>query len=299
MVSPNEPILPSSAVLQLLDEAHEQGFRAFLSSIGHDGNAISCRYEASRAASALNDIVNGRTGSEGYRDPYIAAQYLVDYHLGHCILAYWTFQSHFRNRVPDPLYICDVGSGTGAVRVGLALALSELSKRPQVSFDAVEPSSAFRDAGNFFWAAFRTAVRFSDFDYREFPDIDAVPALSGSAEAAWRVLTAFHLSLPYQGEWSSAGNAAQRSIQVALQKVSPNVEFYTCHSDKVGNLRRAIGVGRTPRLDSVAPSERTTELTSDFYSRCVNELGFRLGWSRRHAYRFAVHRKCRVLSYTS
>ena len=299
MVSLNEPVLPSSVVLQLLDEAHEQGFRAFLSSIGHDGNAIACRNEASRAASALSGIVNGRTGSEGYRDPYIAAQYLVDYHLGHCILAYWTFQSHFRNRVPDPLYICDVGAGTGAVRVGLALALSESSQRPKVSFDAVEPSSAFRDAGNFFWAAFRTAVSFSDFDYREFPDINAVPALSGSAEAAWRVLTAFHLSLPYQGEWSSAGDAAQRSIQVALQKVSPNVEFYTCHSNKVGNLRKAIGVGRASRVDSVAPSNRSTELVSGFYSRCVNELGFRPIWSQRPAYRFTVHRGCRVLSYTS
>ena len=299
MVSLNEPDLPGIDVLQLLDEAHEQGFRAFLSSIGHDGNAISCRNEASRAARALNGIVKGRTGSEGYRDPYIAAQYLVDYHLGHCILAYWTFQSHFRNRVPDPLYICDVGAGTGAVRVGLALALSELSKRPKVSFDAVEPSSAFLDAGNFFWAAFRTAVSFSDFDYREFPDINAVPALSGSAEAAWRVLTAFHLSLPYQGEWSSAGDAAQRSIQVALQKVSPNVEFYTCHSNKVGNLRKAIGVGRALRVDSVAPSNRSTELVSGFYSRCVNELGFRPIWPQRPAYRFTVHRGCRVLSYTS
>lgn len=299
MVSFNQKVLPGFDVLQHLDKAHEQGFRAFLSSVGHDINDPLCRNKARLAAPNLDGIVRGRSGGQDYQDPYIAAQYLVDYHLGHCILAYWTFQSHFRNRVPDPLYVCDVGAGTEAVRVGLALALSELSERPQVSFDAVEPSSVVRDAGNFFWAAFQTAVDFSDFDYREFSDVNAVPALSDSREAAWRVLTAFHLSLPYEGEWGSVGEAAQRSIRVALQKVSPDAEFYTCHSNKVGNLKRAIGAARASRVDSVAPSNRTTELVSGFYSQCVNELGFRPRWSQRPAYRFTVHRGCHVLSYSS
>ena len=134
-----------------------------------------------------------------YSDPYVAAAYLVKYHLSHCIMAYWAFGLLFdRVGVSNALYVCDVGAGTGAARVGLALALSERSESlSAIHFDAVEPSAAMRDAGSFFWKALPRSVKahVPRCGYREG---DAVPEqLPDIRDDALRVVTAFHLSLPW------------------------------------------------------------------------------------------------------
>ena len=85
--------LPSHEKLRALDQAHEQGFRAFLSDIGHDGRNVGHRHWASNALVALMNGVQGQGPDVDYDDPYTAAAYLVKYHLRHCILAYWAFRN--------------------------------------------------------------------------------------------------------------------------------------------------------------------------------------------------------------
>ena len=64
----------------------------------------------------------------------MAAAYLDTYHLPHCMMAYWAFKHLFGHvGVPNALYICDVGTGTGAARVGLALALLESKEHREKS----------------------------------------------------------------------------------------------------------------------------------------------------------------------
>ena len=121
--------LPDSDVLRALDEAHERGFRGYLSDIGHNKWNERHRRRASDALVELEDGLSGRgAGSRITAIHYTAAAYVVKYHLSHCILAYWAFKDLFsRYSVPRSLYVCDVGAGTSAGMIGLAIALSETS----------------------------------------------------------------------------------------------------------------------------------------------------------------------------
>ena len=152
--------LPDAYLLRALDKAHEQGFRDFLRDIRHDERCQADRKRAADAMMNLEKVVKGKSvPASDYDNSYLAAAYLVKYHLSHCVLASWAFKSIFEQvGVPNTLYVCDVGAGTGAGRVGLALALSKCSKQPAIYFDAYEPAQAMRSAGTFFWRAFQNLV---------------------------------------------------------------------------------------------------------------------------------------------
>lgn len=191
------PLRPDHSTLQALDAAHEQGFRAFLSNIGHDKRSATHRNLASDALITLRGGLQGRELDPDYNDPYIAAAYMVSYHLSHCALSYWCFKTLFaRLDVPDTLYVCDVGAGTGAGRVGLSLALNEHQNDVKVYFDAYEPSAEMLRAGNRFGEAFQgTGITKPIAGYRESHTGPAV--LPELPDGTLRVVTAFHLSLPY------------------------------------------------------------------------------------------------------
>ena len=232
----------SRSFLDQLDDAHLKGFGHFLALIKH--NPKSPRH-VTKAFHALAGLREGLKKSivPDYADPYVAAAYMVSYHLQHCVLAYWSFKTLFKRAgIPDSLYVCDVGAGTGAGRVGLALALDEQHKSPMVHFDACEPADAMLSAGSAFWRSLLVplASHVPDNQYREFSSLpDEAPSVP---EGTWRTVTAFHLALPYNSEIqrSTANDFdSRRSIQQALNVVSPDVGMFTCHKDKDEALRQA------------------------------------------------------------
>ena len=86
MVDITTPLLPSDDALRALDAAQEQGFRAFLSDIGHNAHSSQHRNRASRAVPELESSLR-RNAVPDYNDPYVVAAYMVRYHLEHCVLA--------------------------------------------------------------------------------------------------------------------------------------------------------------------------------------------------------------------
>ena len=277
MIDFNAPLLPSRSALQALDAAHERGFRAFLSDIGHNARLPQHRGRASRAVPGLESSLK-RSVVPDYNEPYAVAAYMVSYHLEHCILAYWAFKKLFSNTgFPDTLYVCDVGAGTGAGRVGLLLALNEHQNDTEVYFDAYEPSTEMLRAGNRFWEAFRSIlISNSRLKYRESYTYPAVlPELPADA---LRIVTAFHLSLPYNNSGSPIDNSARESVHSTLDRVSPDAGLFTCHQDK--DVILMIIVDSFSRWDSKSsvdfdiPDGPYVKNKSRFYTHSAVDFGF-------------------------
>ena len=201
-----------------LDIPHTRGFISFLSQIKHDSECVENRSQASKALSSLiRDLSRGDIPD--YNNHYIAASYIVQYHLSHCVLAYRAFKKFFDIvDFPDALYVCDVGAGTGAGRVGLALALSECPELPTVYFDACEPSSAMLSAGSCFWSSLPNSLtsRVPDCAYR--PRTTLPSDMPANLHGALRIVTAFHISLPYDsaGYWNDVDQSAQHTTLYIL-----------------------------------------------------------------------------------
>ena len=271
--------LPSQDVLCGLDQAHEQGFQSFLGAIRHDKRIPEHRRRASTKLAELIDDLSGE--GVDYREPLVAASYLVGYHLRHCMMAYWAFRLLF-NRVgfPNSLYVCDIGTGTGAARVGLALALSRRKRTfPTIQFSAVEPSAVMSRAGHAFWKALPPEIAASvgppDCDYRLFLAAPKQLPTVATDDDVLRVVTAFHLSLPYEnGRQENDVEAARSSIQSVLDLIGvyPYVGLFTANAKKIGSLKQAVG-----EYDCEFPiPRRLTGATgpSQFYTECASAAGF-------------------------
>ena len=270
---------PGVDVLHGLDKAHEQGFRRFLRDIGHNKRNPAHRCRASDALATLIKGVSGKGPSPNYYDLYVAAAYLVGYHLRHCMMAYWSFRLLFdRVGVPNSLYVCDIGAGTGAARVGLALALSRRKKTsPTIYFSAVEPSAVMSRAGNAFWKAvppeISAPVAPPGCDYRLYLAAPKLLPAMATHDDVLRVVTAFHLSLPYGDPCGNVGDA-KSSIQSALRLVAdhPYVGLFTANSKKVGSLKQVVG-----DYDCKFPIPRRLAGESGaslFYNVCARDAGF-------------------------
>ena len=271
-----------------LDDAHERGFRAFLAHIRHNSASSVHRGNASNSLVELMDGVRGRGPDPNYGEPLVAGSYIVRYHLSHCALAYWAFNLLFeRVGVPETLYVCDVGAGTGASRVGLLLALNEHPNNVEVYFDAYEPSATMMRAGNCFWEALRDALVVKHpIKYRESQTCPTkLPRLSDNAI---RVVTAFHLSLPYNSGLgihpfmyrygkSRSLSPAQQSLQSALNFVKPNAGIFTCHTNKENSLRQAVDSfpGWNGKAAPITiPKDDGVGSRSGFYTNCAENFGF-------------------------
>ena len=288
---------PSKLPLQQqLDLAHQSGFRRFLSSIGHKNLPKHYRNRASGALQQLLDDLRG-TGVPNYSDPYIVAAYLIRYHLSHCALAYWGFKNLFDNfGCPRTLYVCDIGAGTGAGRVGLALALTEERSNPTVFFDAWEPSSHMLAAGELFWTSFGSAAPSClSSSYREFPSLPtALPRIPSNTV---RIVTAFHLSLPYNNRWDHVGRQTKRSVLSSLNLVSPALGIFSCHENKEGSLAGVLNSypnwtkSKCSEFEIPSGDNGVSEL-SQFYTQIAPTQGFDVtnGTSVRHwsRYRFSL-----------
>ena len=231
---------------QLFNKAREKGLSDFRSDYGYDENCGKHRKLLANAEKKLRNTLTKTNDVPSYDDPFIVDAYLDTYHLQHCRLAYWVFKYLFNQfDVPNALYVCDVGAGTQAGCIGLALALSEYKEKPAVYFDAYEPSDAMWYAGHYFWSAFRDSVG-ANFD----PDpCSTLPHRlpDNLPDNALRVVTALHLSLPYDRNENNKEEKAQHSLEKAqhsLEKafrlVSPEYGFFTCHKDKEDSLSQAV-----------------------------------------------------------
>ena len=224
-----------------LNKALEKGLSDFRSNYGYDENCGEHRELLADAKKKLRNTLTKTNDAPNYGDSFIVDAYLDIYHPQHCKLAYWVFKYLFNQfDVPNALYVCDVGAGTQAGCVGLALALSEHKEKPAVYFDAYEPKDKMRNAGSCFWSAFRDSVG-ANFDPHSRSTLphrlpDDLPS------NALRVVTAFHLSLPYNNGWNenNTGEKAQNSLEKAFRLVSPEYGFFTCHKDKEDSLRQAV-----------------------------------------------------------
>ena len=223
--------LPNHRLLRALDKAHEKGFRDFLRDNGYDEK---CQADRKQAADALSNLIDGlkKGPVPNYYDPHVAAAYIVNYHLSHCMMAFWAFKDIFdRVDVPNTLYVYDVGAGTGAGRVGLALALSKYDKQPDIYFGAHEPANAMRSAGYFFWQAFRKSVPDYFKDPYIYTPLKELPKLPVNTV---RVVAAFHLSLPwYKPPWDRYEyevRNAKKSLDDAFRIVTPDLGVFrrTC-----------------------------------------------------------------------
>lgn len=312
MIDPTVPTLPNNSMLMALDAAHQQGFRQYLSAIGHEPYRADHRVRASNALTELRRTLNASSVPD-YDDPYIAAAYMVSYHLSHCILAYWSFQTLFRRYgIPNALYVCDVGAGTGAGFVGLELALSECSNSPLVYFDEIEPCVAMMKAG--------VQFRYSLWsEYNDIPNllhsrtVQSIPGeLPDIPDNALRVVTAFHLSLPYNDQLSyrpgSIESEARRSIQSALRLVCPDVGLFTCHEGKDASLRRAVDdttawIERSSSDIEIPGNNGGVPHNSSLYTNCAADLGFDVseGTSVRHwsRHRFSLPKGILLLRVSS
>ena len=286
--------LPNDRLLQALDKAHEKGFQDFLRHHGYDAR---CQADRKRAANALSNLINGlkKGSAPNYYDPHVAAAYIVNYHLSHCMMAFWTFKGIFdRVDVPNTLYVYDVGAGTGAGRVGLALALSEYDKQPDIYFGAHEPANAMRSAGYFFWQAFRKSVP----DYFKDPYIYTPPKEPSKLPAnTVRVVTSFHLSLPWDNQQPCPSREedveSAKNLKEAFRIVSPDLGIFTINDKKKQTLSRVVDDSydwdKEFGTDRDIPKHPGVPSKSPLYTDCAVYFGFEvpeaerdLGKSVRH-----------------
>ena len=271
--------LPDACLLRALDDAHEKGFRDFLH---HNGYDARCQAHRRQATDALSNLIGGlKKGSDPkYDDPHVAAAYIVNYHLSHCMMAFWAFKSIFdRVDVPNTLYVYDVGAGTGAGRVGLALALSECNKQPDIYFGAHEPAKAMRSAGYFFWQAFRKSV--PDY-FRDFHIYTTPKEPSKLPANTVRVVTAFHLSLPWDRYEYEVKNA-KKSLEEAFRIVNPDLGVFTIHNNKKKALYGVVDTSydwdKKCGADLYIPNDPDNPHDlgrSHFYTNCAVDFGFEI-----------------------
>ena len=273
--------LPSERDLRKLDAICEKALWYFLHSIGHD----KCDPEHRCCASAMSKKLKYRVQNgllPNYNHRYTAAAYLFSYHLSHCIMALWAFRAFFdRVGVPNVLYVCDVGAGTGAARVGLAAALLQRREFPSaIHFDACEPSDKMLAAGGFFWEALPQRVKrvVPRCSYREgAAALKQLPTEIRGRKDVLRVVTAFYLSLPYDNRaWDSVGEESKRNIQSARCRVSPHVGVFTAHSMKAGSLKKAVGDFARGADEFCIPSNSgaVVRLPSRSYMKLADDIGF-------------------------
>ena len=268
---------------ELLDLAHERGFVDYLRNIGHDKENASHISGASRALAQVQKELNTNRGPK-YEDPYIVSSYLVRYHLQHCSLSYWAYKVIFDHleSIPSSMYVCDVGAGTKSGLIGLILALSERPETPFVTFDSFDTSREMLSGGACFLEHFKGYFpEVKDWNLRDFVEPpEVLPALPPNT---LRLLTAFHLSLPYsdrdlyRGGYNPRGkpHPAQSSLQATMRLVAPEITMFTCHEDKVGSLGRFLG-NTYPFLSrmNIPRDQGLRNSRSRFYTEVAPSLGF-------------------------
>ena len=239
----NRNFLLGGKTRQQLDLACQLAVTRYLAEIGHDQNNRLNRRQANSALGGLRGAVGGDVNKAKYDDDYWPAAYMIEYHLQHCLLAYWSFNLLFQRfgGVPKSMLVLDLGAGTGAGRVGLALSLRENNALgTDVHFQAVEKSDTMLTAGIHFWDALEESIGIEfGMNFQQFQTLPhQVPELAVDSST---VVTAFHLSLPYDGQpFGRIGNDSYNLVQGSIQLVKPQFGLFSCHKDKGIHMSRCI-----------------------------------------------------------
>ncbi len=140
---------------EILDVAHEGGFRSYVESIPGWQCSEDDRRKASLAMQNLHGGLFGRCVDPDYENPFIAGAYQIQYQLRHCVMCFRVWDALFRvmseeTSIPDRLFVCDIGAGSDAGLTGLMLALMKRNVDPHVRYVSIEPSDAMYKAGRCF-----------------------------------------------------------------------------------------------------------------------------------------------------
>ena len=228
--------------LEILDDAHEKGFRDYVKSIP---DWQDDRRKASLTMENLHRGLLGKGIDPDYEDPFIAGAYQIQYQLRHCVMAFRVWNALFRvmseeTSVPDRLFVCDVGAGSDAGLIGLMLSLMKRDADPHVRYVSIEPSDTMHSAGRHFREHFKPE-RYLDIDYKRYKCEDKLPRLC-KPESDVKIVTAFHLSWKYEQYFSDYNNKkdSSRSMKFVMDNIYPNLYACTCHQNKSENLKNAL-----------------------------------------------------------
>ncbi len=192
------------------------------------------------------------------------------------------------------LYVCDVGSGTGAGLVGLSLALSDFNQKPVLYFDSIEPSGAMRICGESFWKPF-SKIRNNKYDIigktglirtlEQTPD--KLPSLPDTTLC---IVSGFHLSFPYDVTSIESSRVFQYSLNSIASAVSlavPDHGLFTVNRNKMNSLERAVNEvgGWLSSVRENVPTDNQIYGRHAFFSKCATDFGFAPRYSRRGYYR--------------
>ena len=230
---------------EILDVAHEGGFRSYVESIPGWQCSEDDRRKASLAMQNLHGGLFGRCVDPDYENPFIAGAYQIQYQLRHCVMCFRVWDALFRvmseeTSIPDRLFVCDIGAGSDAGLTGLMLALMKKNVDPHVRYVSIEPSDEMYKAGHLFRKHFKPK-RYPDIDYKRYKCEDKFPHLCKS-ESDIKIVTAFHLSWKYEQYYSDFNNNkdSSRSMKFVMDNICPDIYACTCHKNKSGNLENAL-----------------------------------------------------------
>lgn len=194
---------------------------------------------------AMNTLARNlrRGGKPRYDCKYITGAYLIMYQLRHCIMAYRTYDALLgRFKALRELNVYDVGSGAEAGLIGLKLAMANKGHFPKVTYHSVEPSNCMRTAGKIMLDALTVDPVEQLQHIQNDGSIADLPSDLG--EGVVRIVTAFHLSLPWSDNRYNSRDSAIETLTHVLDKINPDVFLCTCHLRKLGSLQEAVGQHR-------------------------------------------------------
>ncbi len=170
-----------------------------------------------------------------YSDSKIVSAYIQYYHLQHFGLVYQIFSkvvNLIRSLKSEHLYVCDVGAGTGAAFFGLESVLRGETDHFQVSFDVIEPSHPMYTALKLISKEYIKAFKSLSFDVpRRIKPEDDHSIYPKDSTHQIKIVTAFHLALPYKIT-SNTPSKSIKMLESVLMQIKPNICLFTVNQKK-------------------------------------------------------------------
>lgn len=261
-----------------LDHARQKSFHEF----ARHSSFSKSPGEFHPARFAVNELWQSLMGKSTprYYDEYITGAYFILYQLRHCIMAFRTYVALLRRfNTLRELYVCDVGAGAEAGLIGLRLALGHTGERPLVTFQSIEPSKNMHTAGMLMFNAL-TIDPIRRFRHSRNQKAIATPPADIEA-GALRIVTAFHLSLPWNEPSFRVHNpdSGPTTLTRVLEAVDPDIYLGTCHSSKLDSFQHAVGRHRNfqryTRQHFMIPTGREVPSNSISSRNIAEKYGFR------------------------
>jgi len=194
---------------------------------------------------AKQQIINDLKGNTGpkYCDPKIVSAYIQYYHLQHMGMAYQVFFKVLSSIISlkiDQLYMCDVGAGTGAACFGLELALREATHSIQIILDIIEPSDPMYKASKCIFKEYKRNSKPLKFKFPnrvKFEDHNSIRITAESCSI--KIVTAFHLALPYQSALLKCNQCAQ-TLKSVLNVIKPDICLFTVNENKKESIQSIV-----------------------------------------------------------